>query len=143
MRTRIQAYRFTSLSDKFTFGAYNGQSLADVIDVNPEYLEWCVQEIDRFLIEDSAMNEINQIYPGLFSNEKFEYNRKWNLENWNGSENDCGDEPDYDDNYVGGWLDEPTYDRYNGSYAQDEMGYSDDDIDTIFDGDPDAYWNID
>ena len=32
---------------------------------------------------------------------------------------------------------------YVGSYAQDEMGYSDDDIDTVFDGDPDAYWNID
>lgn len=32
---------------------------------------------------------------------------------------------------------------YRGSYAQDEMGYSDDDIDTIFDGDPSAYWNID
>lgn len=37
----------------------------------------------------------------------------------------------------------PTYDKYAGTYAQDEMGYSDDDIDTIFDGDPDAYWNID
>lgn len=37
----------------------------------------------------------------------------------------------------------PTYNKYAGSYAQDEMGYSDDDIDTIFDGDPDAYWNID
>lgn len=36
-----------------------------------------------------------------------------------------------------------TYERYGGSYAQDEMGYSDDEIDTIFDGDPDAYWNID
>lgn len=36
-----------------------------------------------------------------------------------------------------------TYERYGGSYAQDEMGYSDDDIDTIFDGDPLAYWNID
>lgn len=37
-----------------------------------------------------------------------------------------------------------TYERpYNGSYAKDVMGYSDDDIDTIFDGDPDAYWNID
>lgn len=35
------------------------------------------------------------------------------------------------------------YSRYSGSYAQDEMGYSDEDIDTIFDGDPDAYWNID
>ena len=54
-----------------------------------------------------------------------------------------------DDEYEEGDFDnyssdqeEPTYDRYNGSYAQDEMGYSDDDIDTIFDGDPDAYWNI-
>ena len=50
-------------------------------------------------------------------------------------EEDC-DDYSYD-------RDEPTYDRYNGSYAQDEMGYSDDDIDTIFDGDPEAYWNID
>ena len=31
----------------------------------------------------------------------------------------------------------------HGSYAREEMGYSDDDIDTIFDGDPSAYWNID
>lgn len=30
------------------------------------------------------------------------------------------------------------YDRYGGY-----QGYSDEDIDTIFDGDPDAYWNID
>ena len=32
---------------------------------------------------------------------------------------------------------------YAGTWAHDEAGYSDDDIDTIFDGDPDAYWNID
>ena len=37
----------------------------------------------------------------------------------------------------------PTYERYAGSYAQDEMGWSDDDIDTVLDGDPSAYWNID
>jgi len=41
------------------------------------------------------------------------------------------------------YEDERTYDCYSGSYAQDVAGYSDDDIDTIFDGDPDAYWNID
>lgn len=35
------------------------------------------------------------------------------------------------------------YSKYDGTYAQSEMGYSDEDIDTIFDGDPDAYWNID
>lgn len=32
---------------------------------------------------------------------------------------------------------------YEGTWAHDEAGYSNDDIDTIFDGDPDAYWNID
>ena len=34
-------------------------------------------------------------------------------------------------------------DRYAGIYAHDGAGFSDDDIDTIFDGDPEAYWNID
>ncbi len=33
--------------------------------------------------------------------------------------------------------------RYAGTYAQEVMGYTDDDIDTVFDGEPDAYWNID
>ena len=51
------------------------------------------------------------------------------------------EDDDYDD--YSHDYEEPTDDRYNGSYAQDEMGYRDDDIDTIFDGDPDAYWNID
>lgn len=38
---------------------------------------------------------------------------------------------------------ENTYEDFNGSYAQDIMDYSDQDIYDAFDGDPDAYWNID
>lgn len=38
---------------------------------------------------------------------------------------------------------ERTFERYSGSYAQDYEGYSDQDIDDIFEGDPDLYWNID
>lgn len=41
------------------------------------------------------------------------------------------------------YEEEETYDNYNGSYAQDVEGWSDQDIDDVFDGDPDAYWNID
>ena len=48
------------------------------------------------------------------------------------------EEPDYPYN-----EEEQHYERYSGSYAQDEMGYSDEEIDAIFDGDPSAYWNID
>lgn len=35
------------------------------------------------------------------------------------------------------------YEEYAGTYAQDVEGYSDEEIDAIFDGEPDAYWNID
>lgn len=35
------------------------------------------------------------------------------------------------------------YGEFAGSYAQDVMGFSDDVINDAFDGDPDAYWNID
>lgn len=41
------------------------------------------------------------------------------------------------------YVKRPTYNEYNGSYAQDIMGYSDDVISDAFEGDPDAYWNID
>ena len=43
-------------------------------------------------------------------------------------------------------IDDYNYERYGeyeGSYAQDVMGYSDDLIDDAFEGDPEAYWNID
>lgn len=41
------------------------------------------------------------------------------------------------------YYEEQTYDEYNGSYAQDVEGWSDQMIDDALDGDPDAYWNID
>ena len=48
------------------------------------------------------------------------------------------EEPDFPD-----YEEERHFGRYAGSYAQDDAGYSDEEIDTIFDGDPSAYWNID
>lgn len=35
------------------------------------------------------------------------------------------------------------YEEFAGTYAQDVAGYSDEDIYDVFEGDPDAYWNID
>lgn len=36
-----------------------------------------------------------------------------------------------------------TFGEFEGSYAQDVMGYSDDVINDAFEGDPNNYWNID
>lgn len=51
------------------------------------------------------------------------------------------DYSDSDDDYSP--RERPSYGKYAGTYAQDEMGLSDDDIDTIYEGDPNAAWNND
>lgn len=140
MRHNPSPYVFHHLSDTFKFGSYKGFTLSDVIDMGSSYIYWCVYNIKRFLLEDSVMEEIHLIYPNQYTSPTFEKARKNNLNHWMDEyEEDYADEDYYD----GLDDDSPTYDRYGGSYAQDVMGYSDDDIDTIFDGDPDAYWNID
>lgn len=56
---------------------------------------------------------------------------------------------DYNEEYRGDYYDEfddcyaSSYGAYVGTYAQDVMGYSDEFIDDVLGGDPDAYWNID
>ena len=58
------------------------------------------------------------------------------LDNEEGTVHDSYYDNDYDDYGT-------HYGEYAGTYAQDVAGYSDDAIDDAFDGDPDAYWNID
>lgn len=36
-----------------------------------------------------------------------------------------------------------TYEDYKDSYTQEYGGYSDEEVNNIFDGDADLYWNID
>lgn len=58
------------------------------------------------------------------------------LDNEEGTVHDSYCDNDYDDYGT-------HYGEYADTYAQDVAGYSDDVIDDAFDGDPDAYWNID
>ena len=84
----------------------------------------------------TPLNESGEM--GTWDKDSSTYRDIYDDDEYDDEEYEDDDYDDYSHDY-----EEPTYDRYNGSYAQDEMGYSDDDIDTIFDGDPDAYWNID
>ena len=140
---------FKSIEDQFNFGRYNGLCLADVMDINPSYLSWCVKYCTGviFQLHDEALEEIKIVYPHFIMDSLFEYQRIWHLSrnDYEYSDEDYyADEEQFDNEYDDiNYDDAPTYDRYSGSWAQDIEGYSDDDIDTIFDGDPSAYWNID
>lgn len=142
---------FSSIEDQFNFGRYNGLSLADVLDINPSYLSWCVKHCTGviFQLEDTALEEIKIVYPNFLMDNLFEEKRIWQL--YRNNENDynwCNDykedeSTDNWDEFDSNFEDSYSYGRYSGSWAQDVEGYSDDEIDTIFDGDPSAYWNID
>ena len=57
---------------------------------------------------------------------------------------DCNsndEQADYYDEYDD--SEERHYEEFAGTYAQEVAGYSDEDIYDIFDGNPEAYWNID
>ena len=141
--------QFEHIDDKFTFGKFSGCTLGEVLTFNPEYVDWVVKNVNGriCIIEDSAIQEMKLIFPNFIITEEFESNRIMRINEFEGVVDDSNDEDedyDYDDyDDYNFYSEKPTYGRYAGSYAQDEMGYSDDDIDTIFDGDPSAYWNID
>ncbi len=134
--------RFKSIADCFNFGRYKNLTLADVLEIDSSYLKWCLCKCGgvNFLIEDETIMQIRRAFPEfpitsdfkeLCKNRIVDYENNMDIGEYNESDNI--NHYDYDINFG----------KYSGSYAQDEMGYSDDDIDTIFDGDPNAYWNID
>lgn len=132
-------YYIKKLETKFQFGKHKGDMFFDVLLDDPTYIYWCSENIPKFEIHSNVIKTIMEMDPSIL----LPITLLDSINDWGDGEED--DEEDYyDEPYVNiSYQDDPTYDRYNGSYAQDEMGYSDDDIDTIFDGDPDAYWNID
>lgn len=129
-------YRFADLL--FIVLGQSSDSRESVWRVNSEISQFFCDYMRIFRSNDrniysKPLNREDEI--GIWDETSSVYRNIYDDEDNDKYEEDC-DDYSYD-------QDEPTYDRYNGSYAQDEMGYSDDDIDTIFDGDPFAYWNID
>ena len=127
------SYYFDNIASVFRFGKHRGKSLWNVISEDDSYVYWCINNIPEFMLSNEALKQIREVFPEFIVTSNFSGHI---------GEPSCLEEYYEDDNWHE-YEEESTYERYRGSYAQDEMGYSDDDIDTIFDGDPLAYWNID
>lgn len=142
----MKIYSFSSIDKKFTFGRFKGLTLEEVLSWCPSYIDFCIQEVPNFYISTLAIQQIQYLFPNYIIPKAIEehiinFNDKDDeLEDDNEWEND-NSEFEIDGDFENQTL--RTYNCYNGSWAQDVEGYSDDDIDTIFDGDPNAYWNID
>lgn len=45
----------------FTFGKYKGRSIMSVLDENPAYVEWCINNIKWFSLDDTEQKRLNEI----------------------------------------------------------------------------------
>lgn len=133
-----EKYYMEDITFVFNFGRHKGENLFNVITQDESYLYWCVNNIKEITFTKEVLQQIAKLCPQFIITENF-FCHMENQQDWEDDEyyNDYESRDQY------GYMEEETYERYNGTYAQDVAGYSDDEIDTIFEGDPSAYWNID
>ena len=118
------------LNTQIKFGRFSGKTITEIIEIEPTYIEWCIKHLDHFLISVEVLNSITEKYSTFkFSSELDEIidskKESWQMQNYKEID------------------DRPSYGYYSGTYAQDVEGLSDDFINDVLDGNPDAYWNID
>ena len=121
-----------NLNDTILFGKFKGHPIAQIIEIEHTYIDWCINNLDHFYVTDDLIKLISEKYPTFVLTEATKAILENKKESWI-NQNSRYNEPD----------DRPSYGRYGGSYAQDSEGLSDNFIDDVLDGCPDAYWNID
>ena len=148
-----------SLNDVFRFGKFNGCTFGEIMKTNPDYIIWAAKNVEGkwCCFTENAIHELNIMFPDFDYDDSFlQAVERQRLEyeeancppesqdhDYDNYDDNYDNYDDYNDDFEPSYYEEQTYGRYAGSYAQDEMGYSDEEIDIIFEGDPSAYWNID
>lgn len=100
-------------SSRALYISYSKIETSYLLGINSNFV--VKQEVPPFAQEDKIVENEQKSYTPLISDDDY----------------------DWDDDYGN------HYGKYAGTYAQDVAGLSDDAIDDAFEGDPDAYWNID
>ena len=52
--------RIMGLDDKFRFGLYQGQELWSVLEYDPRYIDWCIENVGGFLLDNEAWDAYQQ-----------------------------------------------------------------------------------
>lgn len=56
--TRNELLKIQGINNKFQFGKYKGKTLLYVLDNNPQYIIWCINNIKEFKINNTLKNDL-------------------------------------------------------------------------------------
>lgn len=110
------------LNSSFNFGQYKDRKLREVATENAKYIEWCILNVEYFVVSESTANEIKKIYPRFLTserakevrNKKFE---KWKLQKVEGKRRVSNSRRSSDDAYSSNWDNE----YYNDALDTDQQ----------------------
>jgi len=53
--------KFYDVDDIFTYGKYEGETLAEVFEKDPKYIKYCQENIDEFYVSPNVLNDLKTI----------------------------------------------------------------------------------
>lgn len=62
--------KFYNLDTEFTFGKYEGNTVRQVLVLEPSYLDWCAINLDHFYLSEGVLEEIKTIKPDFVLTEE-------------------------------------------------------------------------
>lgn len=137
------------LTDEFNFGKYKGKTIEYVVKEEPSYIQWCILNLYTFYISIELLQELVNINPKFIVRE--EVTKKLKLKNYinyyteKKNKYEPKNELDIENNYETFKEDNYIKEKYGSKYEKYNSynGWSDDAIDDVFNGDPEATWNLD
>jgi len=114
-----------SYNSKMTFGKFKGETIKDLIERNPAYLEWCLRNVNwfNFNLDFDFISEVLKHYPSY----NFHFKTKSKLDEKNKlfvvqSHEECewDSQQDYDNESID-LLDGPAWNYYNDSLDMDQQ----------------------
>lgn len=46
----------------FSFGKYEGDSIEEIAEFDPSYIEWCITELKNFYIDEDTLQKLESTY---------------------------------------------------------------------------------
>ena len=53
--------KFYDLDDVFTFGKYEGQTIAEVYEKDPKYIKYCEENVDEFYVSPALKSDLKSL----------------------------------------------------------------------------------
>ena len=60
-RINTHIMKFYDLDDVFTFGKYEGQTIAEVYEKDPKYIKYCEENIDEFYVSPALKRDLKSL----------------------------------------------------------------------------------